>query len=282
MPPERTASSSNPAKKARTTNDPLNKEEATKAWEWNGSKALINGDHYSGFDSKIFTLIVGPEEKQFTAHASFLAQSPVFDRMCHGHFEESHTLQIRLPEDDPIVIKAIIQYLYSGSFHDFGTEEACGNTADAANELAEIYIVAEKYGLEDLKTLILEKLDEVTDVTWNIAEFLSVSRKIYACTSDSDDRYSKFFEVAMAEMPSLLDIVRYHLEVFQECVSSGGKLAVDMVTAILYRHSREFDELQKQLSTTKRKLKRYKDLDPESWSMGSVYKPSQQLHFLFP
>ncbi|KAL8799711.1 MAG: hypothetical protein Q9182_005689 [Xanthomendoza sp. 2 TL-2023] len=228
----------------------------------------------SGFDSKIFTLIVGPEEKQFTAHASYLAQSPVFDRMCHGHFEESQTLQIRLPEDDPRVIKAVVQYLYSGSFQNFGNEEACGNTADAANQLAEIYSVAEKYGLNDLKALIVQKLGDITDMEGKAAEFLSVARKIYACTPDSDNIYRTFFKDTVGGMEKLFNLSQFDLDIFNECVSGGGRLAVDMVRAIYHRYARnldtertttkklvaEVDELKSQLSETKCNLKFYKDV----------------------
>ncbi|KAL8676405.1 MAG: hypothetical protein Q9186_007069 [Xanthomendoza sp. 1 TL-2023] len=227
----------------------------------------------SGFDSQIFTLIVGSEEKQFTVHASYLAQSPVFDRMCHGHFEESHTLQIRLPEDDPRVMKAVIQYLYSGSFYNFGTEEACGNTADAANELAEIYSVAEKYGLQDLKTLVIEKLRKITDVMDKAGEFLSVAMKIYACTPDTDGPYRTFFKETVATMKNRYDLSEPDVEVFNECISSGGSLAIDLVTAACDQYNIDLsyaegdltaerervDELEKDLAEMTRKMKRYKE-----------------------
>ncbi len=68
----------------------------------------------SGFDSQIFTLIVGREEKVYTAHATYLCQSPVFENICYGHFQESQTFEIRLPEDEPQAIRALIQYFYTG------------------------------------------------------------------------------------------------------------------------------------------------------------------------
>ncbi|KAL8686477.1 MAG: hypothetical protein Q9224_005436 [Gallowayella concinna] len=269
MPPKRTAKSRKSAKKTRKTDHSVDKE-PTAAWNRSGAKALIDGD---GFDSQIFTLIVGSEEKQFTVHVSYLAQSPVFDRMCHGHFEESHTLQIRLPEDDPKVMKAVIQYLYSGSFSNFGTEEACGNSADAANELAEIYSVAEKYGLQDLKTPIVEKLRKITNVTLKAGEFLSVAMKIYACTPDTDGPYRTFFKETAATMEPRSDLRKPDIEVLNEYISSGGSLAVDLVTAacdqytinlarieaeVIDERERVY-ELKRELAEMTRKMQRYKD-----------------------
>lgn len=151
----------------------------------------------SGFDSQIFTLIVGPEdeEKTFTAHASYLSQSPVFDRMCNGHFEEAHTFKIRLPEDTPKVIEALIEYLYSGNCRNYGTMLSGEDAKTATHQLAELYCVAEKNGLGDLKILVMNRLAAVTDVKNKAAEFLSVASIIYARTSESDEVYRTFSKI---------------------------------------------------------------------------------------
>lgn len=91
-----------------------------------------------GFDSPVFTIIVGPEKTRFNAHTAYLSQSPVLDRMCNGNFKESHDFHINLPFDDPPVIHAMLQYLYSGKFLDFGTVESGHGFSGAADQLADI------------------------------------------------------------------------------------------------------------------------------------------------
>ena len=138
------------------------------AWEYEGITSMINGEYVtsqlvwttysrltvcSGFDSQIFTLTVGPEEKVYTAHATYLCQSPVLEKMCHGQFQESQTFEIRLPEDEPQAIRALILYLYTGRFLDYGTRESGNGSAGAAAQLAELYATADKYQLQISKGL---------------------------------------------------------------------------------------------------------------------------------
>lgn len=188
----------------------------------------------SGFDSQIFTLIVGPEdeEKTFTAHASYLSQSPVFDRMCNGHFEEAHTFKIRLPEDTPKVIEALIEYLYSGNCRNYGTTLSGEDTKTATHQLAELYCVAEKYGLGDLKIWIVNRLAAVTDVKNKAAEFLSVASIICARTSESDEVYRTFFkdQAVKLEMPASMSASDRRS--LNECISAGSTLAIDIVDLI--------------------------------------------------
>ncbi|KAL8726683.1 MAG: hypothetical protein Q9166_006551 [cf. Caloplaca sp. 2 TL-2023] len=236
MPSKRAAMRRKTAKKKLRT-DSDGDSIASVAWTRDGATSIIDGD---GFDSQIFTLIVGAEEKHFTAHASYLSQSPVFNRMCYGQFNESHSLQIRLPEDDPKIIKILIQYLYSGDFHTPEIAEAyCGTTVDASNQLAELFSVAEKYALEDLKTWIVKKLGDITDVEEKAGEFLSTAKNIYACTPDTDHPYRTFFKQNFKHMKKPPNMRDADTLIFDECISSGGSLAVDMVTVICSQNDEE-------------------------------------------
>lgn len=81
--------------------------------------------------------------------------------MCLAGFQKSQTHRIKLPEEDAKVVKAMIQYLYTGDFCSLGTEEASSaettepedDFTQAADEFAAIYIAADKYhlpGSEDI------------------------------------------------------------------------------------------------------------------------------------
>lgn len=204
---------------------------ASKSWLMPRSPPGFD-DCASGFDSPTFALIVGPEEKTFTAHGSFLSQSPVFEKICKSHFRESQTYQIDLPEDEPDTIRAILQYLYAGNFHHYGTLEFAGSTWAASMQLADMYVTAEKYQLSSLKDLVLTKLGHFIDVEERPIDFFSTAKAIYAGTPDTDRGWRTFFQnfVINLEKPShMCTTVR---GVFDRCIAEGGTMAIDIVLAI--------------------------------------------------
>ena len=189
--------------------------------------------------------------------------------MCNGQFEESHTFQIRLPEDSPQVIEALVEYLYSGNFRDNGTVARGGDTETATERLANIYCVAEKYGLEDLKVLVVRKLADVTDVKDRPTELFSEARKIYARIPDSDDIYPAFFKDQLMKMAISVfgsESVRQNMD---ECISAGSTLATD-ISDVIYRkydasircvkaQQEEVRKTKLELETMTRQMERYRD-----------------------
>lgn len=133
--------------------------------------------------------------------------------MCHAGFQESQTRQISLPEEDSGVVRAIIQYLYTGNFWDFGmgevspeeTTELEDDLTQAADELAAIYIAADKYQLTDLKTLIVGKMTTYIDIQRRPIEFLQMARKTYTYMPESEDIFRTFFKETAAELPQCLE-----------------------------------------------------------------------------
>ncbi|KAL8923441.1 MAG: hypothetical protein Q9172_003138 [Xanthocarpia lactea] len=231
MPPKRTSPRETAAQKKRRIAVP--EEPQTPASELDDTTLVSDGD---GFQSQIFTILVGLEEQSFTAHASFLSQSPVFDRMCHGQFEESRTFTIRLPDDKPNLIKAMIQYLYTGDFQDSGSVESRCKTS---HNLAEMYGVAEKYQLKDLKTLIIKKLGGVVDVVQRPNEFMSTAKKIYDCIPNSDKDFRDFFRNSAIKSLRPTSMSRAIRQEFDEHVADGGIMAVDIVNAICSQYNAE-------------------------------------------
>ncbi|KAL8980184.1 MAG: hypothetical protein Q9205_004658 [Flavoplaca limonia] len=199
------------------------------AWEYQGVTAVI---HWDGFDSQIFTLIVGREEKVYTAHATYLCQSPVFEKICYGHFQESQTFEIRLPEDEPQAIRALIQYLYTGRFLDYGTIESGRGPAGAATQLADLLIMADKYQLHDLQILVAKNLDAIIDVEERPIDFLWIMQATYASVTELDKSRRKHFKNFASQLPKPNLMGKSLREVFDECISGGGVLASDLVSAL--------------------------------------------------
>ncbi|KAL8698802.1 MAG: hypothetical protein Q9201_006371 [Fulgogasparrea decipioides] len=239
------------------------------AWERHGFKSLIRGD---GFDSQVFTITVGPEARVFTAHAAYLCQSPIFERMCRANFKESQNMRINLPEDDPAVIKAIIQYLYAGNFWGLGIVVPSDSVAEIATEsstrtldeffevatdiLATMYITAEKYQLQDLKHLIVNKLKAVTNIRERPIQFFSTAMTIYAGIPDSDDVYRKFFKSSIKHLQNPRSMSKTVRQAFDDCWASGGMLAVDLASITCSRYEEELAEKHEALSKKQAQIER--------------------------
>ncbi|KAL1993463.1 hypothetical protein VTN49DRAFT_3412 [Thermomyces lanuginosus] len=58
------------------------------------------------------TIVCGTEK--FAVHRCIVCpRSQFFARACDGDYQESASREIHLPDDDPIVVKKVIQYLYT-------------------------------------------------------------------------------------------------------------------------------------------------------------------------
>lgn len=217
-------------------------------------------DHWTrGYGSDIFTILVGPEQKCFRAHAAFLAQSPIFEISCYGNFKESQEQRIELPDDDPDVAEAIIQYCYSGNILDFGTADEEEGSAKAANQLAELYIAAEKYQLEDLKCLAVQKLELVTDVEQSPLEFLNTAQKIYSSIAEEENVYRVFFGASASLLPRPSRMSKRLREAFDECLSQGGFLAMDLTAAVSASYEEGIETQTAKLQNEERLVKELRD-----------------------
>ncbi|KAL8891629.1 MAG: hypothetical protein Q9215_001397 [Flavoplaca cf. flavocitrina] len=219
MSPKRTPTvATNSRKKSKTAGpeDVAEVEETT----------LVNdGD---GFQSQIFTILAGRQRHKFTAHASFLSQSPVLDRMCHGPFEESLIFTIRLPDEKPDTLQAVIQYLYTGNIQRFGSVNETGSTIRAPLKLAELY----------------GKLEGSIDVDARPFEFMMAARKIYNCIPDSDKDFREFFKKASTKLPSpklMPQELRHH---YNDQLEEGGVMAVDMVAALCAEYTARIGQMK--------------------------------------
>ncbi|KAL8799712.1 MAG: hypothetical protein Q9182_005690 [Xanthomendoza sp. 2 TL-2023] len=200
------------------------------AWEHDGVTSVISGH---GFDSPIFTILTGPEEKIFSAHATYLYQSPVFRTACEEQIRvRDHTYGLKLPDKDPNVMAALLQYLYTGDFLDFGTMESGAGPAGAGAQLADMYSAAHDYELPNLKILVLRKLEVIIDAEERPDEFLSIMKAIYAKVNDAEEEYREFFRQCAVQLPKPVAMLREMRSLFSSCISSGGILAIDLVDAI--------------------------------------------------
>ncbi|KAM0247842.1 hypothetical protein ACHAP5_003852 [Fusarium lateritium] len=172
--------------------------------------------------SPIVTLTVGRDGRLFAAHEEVLRQSPFFEAACRGSCFEAQSKRISLPDEEPEVFSAILEYLYKGDYyprllhnkqrnsweledqgrtpHTSPNPETGGGRAGAASEATiylssldmailrdtVVYCAADKYGLEELKRLALRKQGLQSGI--DVGTIIRSAQYAYAHTPDSDSR----------------------------------------------------------------------------------------------
>jgi hypothetical protein len=67
--------------------------------------------------SPIVTLTVGHEGRLFAAHEDVLCQAPFFEKVLHGNYLDAQNKRIALPDEEPEVFSAVLEYLYKGDYY---------------------------------------------------------------------------------------------------------------------------------------------------------------------
>jgi len=67
--------------------------------------------------SPIVTMTVGRDGRLFAAHEDVLCQSPFFERILRGTYFDAQSKRISLPEEEPEVFSAVLEYLYKGDYY---------------------------------------------------------------------------------------------------------------------------------------------------------------------
>lgn len=68
-------------------------------------------------NSPIVTLTVGREGRLFAAHEEVLCQSPFFEQACRDQYLDAQSKRISLPDQEPEVFSAVLEYLYKGDYY---------------------------------------------------------------------------------------------------------------------------------------------------------------------
>jgi len=67
--------------------------------------------------SPIVTLVVGQEARLFAAHEDVLCQAPFFEKVLRGSVVDAKNRRISLPDEEPEVFSAVLEYLYKGDYY---------------------------------------------------------------------------------------------------------------------------------------------------------------------
>lgn len=70
----------------------------------------------SNLNSAIITISVGPSQRLFAAHEDVLYKSSHFADICRAQFFETSGKRIDLPNEEPEIFSAVLEYLYKGDY----------------------------------------------------------------------------------------------------------------------------------------------------------------------
>lgn len=71
---------------------------------------------HRNLNSAIVTISVGPSQRLFAAHEDVLSKSQYFAQACRAQFFEASGKRIDLPNEEPEVFSAVLEYLYKGDY----------------------------------------------------------------------------------------------------------------------------------------------------------------------
>ncbi|KAH6888432.1 hypothetical protein B0T10DRAFT_538509 [Thelonectria olida] len=174
--------------------------------------------------SPIVTLNVGRDGRLFAAHEDVLRQSPFFEAAMRSGYCDAQSKRISLPDEEPEVFSAILEYLYKGDYYprlfhnrhrnsweledqgrtpqpspnpeNGGGRAGITTPSEATVYLSSIdahilrdtviYCAADRYGLDELKRLSLRKQGLQAGI--DVGTILRSAQYAYANTPDSDSR----------------------------------------------------------------------------------------------
>lgn len=150
--------------------------------------------HY--LTSPVVTLLVGNGESEtiLTAHQALLAQSPFFSDACAAFTDDGSPRQIDLVTEELDAVGCFLEYLYTGDYFPKKLPgqrtleldpsiPAVDETGDQLLKHARVYTLAEKFGMDKLKTLASSKIHCVNSTAKGEIQY---ARYIYQYTNRDD------------------------------------------------------------------------------------------------
>lgn len=112
------------------------------------------------YEDPTVTLIVGENKKPFYVHLNTLCDaSPFFKAAFTGGFKESFEKTMQLPEDEESIFELFVDWLYYRRYTMLPEED--DDDEDDDNRFMQafrLFVLAEKYGVSKLKSLVIETL----------------------------------------------------------------------------------------------------------------------------
>ncbi|RYP39422.1 hypothetical protein DL768_010716 [Monosporascus sp. mg162] len=210
-------------------------------------------------NSPIVTLTVGREGRLFAAHEEVLCQSPFFQQACRDQYLEPQSKRISLPDQEPEVFSAVLEYLYKGDYYPRLLHNKHRNTWELEGALRSpdpsndnttggrgaveatmyvpsvgqhllrdtvVYCAADKFGLEELKRLSLRKQGLQSGI--DVGTILRSAQYAYDNTPDTDSRLRAHYLALIIRCRKTFK----RSGTMQAEMERGGKLFFDLFVAM--------------------------------------------------
>lgn len=176
--------------------------------------------------SPIITLYVGSDGVEFHAYEDTLCQLPFFQAALRGHFKEASDQVIRMPEDDPSRVSALIEFMYTGNYTytydpeivllQDGSDAPIGDLTEGMFHVG-IHVIASKYNYPALVAIAMKNFEVV------VTELASIDAL-------------RLWQTAYSEG---LQLPNRKLDFEKYC---SGKGLVPWVKCLFYDHREEMDK----------------------------------------
>ena len=172
----------------------------------------------------------------FNVHKKVLCgQSKFFANACKDGFKEASSGVIDLSEDDPIAIKAMLQYCYTADYA-HGTALHAGvsdHKTQSRNSISnlilpQVYALAEKYGIRYLKELACSNFKQAADTDWESPFYPATISAVYTSTLPGD---RSLRDITVANSKIHIDSLLKNPE-FETMMEENGEFGKDLVKAM--------------------------------------------------
>ncbi|GAB7355560.1 hypothetical protein MBLNU459_g6034t1 [Dothideomycetes sp. NU459] len=211
-------------------------------------------------NSAIITIVVGKDQRLFAAHEDVLCHSRFFVDACKENFlSQPNARRILLPDEQPEVFSAVLEYLYKGDYyprllHDKKrntwvledvqestlSPKFTANRGDAESVTIHhpgvagglilrdtaIYCTAERFGLEELKRLALRKQGLQSGI--EVGTILRSARYAYDHTPETDSRLRAHYLALIIRSRSTFK----RSGTMQMEMEDGGRMFFDLFVAM--------------------------------------------------
>ncbi len=177
-------------------------------------------------DSEICTISVGPEEIVLKALHAVLAQSPILRAFPKHTRQRNQASCIELPDQNFVVVRRILQYLYGQKL-----PMATTDSATEIEQLYEIYIMACKLDLDVLQDLIVRSLKD--NAKCGMSEILiRAAHRVYEA-GQARVPFREFIKYTIQKDIQIegLGSSKYVRHTVETLLTYGGTLAVDVALA---------------------------------------------------
>ncbi|KAI4915020.1 hypothetical protein J4E90_005057 [Alternaria incomplexa] len=145
------------------------------------------------------TVTCGPDS--YKVHKNVVcSRAEFFSRAVKFGGKETEQGSVDLPEDEPAIVKLMMQYIYEGEYDPALPDNELGDSTKVPAHFpipvgplpaqlmvhAKLYEIADKYDVLGLKELVIEKFKRACHSFWNDPSFAAAAHHVFSTTPEHD------------------------------------------------------------------------------------------------